>query len=51
MDNYSGPTFEEARKMTESLVNFVLRVSSGENASPEEIAILPEIVKEVYRYY
>lgn len=45
-----GPTDEQTMEMTEALVDFVLRVSKGKG-SPEEVEILPEIVKEVYRYH
>lgn len=38
---------KELREVTECLLDFIKRVSKG-NAMPEETAILPAIVKEVY---
>lgn len=39
---------KELREVTECLLDFIKRVSSGKNTTPEETAILPAIVKEVY---
>lgn len=36
---------EQREKLLKSLLEFVVRVSSNENASPAEIAALPEIAR------
>lgn len=39
---------KQYNEIVESLVLFIKRVSSGRNASPAEVAALPEIVKVLF---
>ena len=46
-----SPTHEHLSAVTEDLVQFVHRVATEKNASPAEIAALPEIAKVLYRVF
>ena len=46
-----SPTTEQLVSVTNDLVRFVHRVADSENASPAEIAALPEIAKVLYRVF
>jgi hypothetical protein len=46
-----SPTKEQLSAVTEDLVQFVHRTVAKENASPAEIAALPEIAKVLYRVF
>ena len=44
-------TKEQAQQVLDAMVNFVIRVSAGENASEGEATALPNVVKVLLDYY
>ncbi len=46
-----SPTDKQLAAVTDDLVQFVHRVTANENATPAEIAALPEIAKVLYRVF
>lgn len=46
-----SPTSKQLTDVTDDLVRFVHRVTEKENATPAEIAALPEIAKVLYRVF
>lgn len=45
----NSPDVEKLFVLAEKLVDFAIRVASDKDASPAELAILPDIVKILYR--
>lgn len=46
-----SPKWEQLQAVTEDLVQFVHRVATEKDASPAEIAALPEVAKVLYTIY
>ncbi len=46
-----SPSVKQLAAVTDDLVRFVHRVVDDKNASPAEIAALPEIAKVLYRVF
>ena len=44
-------TEEQRQSLITSLLGFVVRVSAGVGSSPEEVQILPEVVKLLLGYF
>lgn len=46
-----SPSVDQLSAVTKDLVQFVHRVAGDKNATPAEIAALPEIAKVLYRVF